>query len=391
MKLALVVQRYGAEVAGGSEAHCREVAERLAADHQVTVLTTCARDYISWRNEFPAGESREAGVRILRFRARQRNAARFWHASQLAFSRQARPEEEVAWFRENGPYAPELIRHLETEGASYDCVLFWTYRYYPSFAGLPLVADRAILLPTAEEDPAVRIRCLRSFFRQPAGFFFLTEEEAQLIRTLAADPLANSEVIGSGLDPAPEGSDPQQLAAAGIEPGADFMLYLGRVDKNKGCETLFEHYLRYVEDTGSSSLLVIAGKEAMPVPEHPQIRKLGFVTDESRMALLSAARFLVMPSPFESLSLVLLEAWNHSRPALVNGHCNVLRGQVRRADGGLYYDNYQQFREGADLLFERRETADQLGAQGLAYVEQHYRWPIVMGKIEHGLKHWPAR
>ena len=33
MKLACVIHRYGAELAGGSEAHCRAIAHQLAARH----------------------------------------------------------------------------------------------------------------------------------------------------------------------------------------------------------------------------------------------------------------------------------------------------------------------------------------------------------------------
>ena len=57
MKLALVVQRYGAGIAGGSETLCRHYAERLADHHDVTVLTSCARDYFTWSNELPPGVS----------------------------------------------------------------------------------------------------------------------------------------------------------------------------------------------------------------------------------------------------------------------------------------------------------------------------------------------
>jgi glycosyltransferase involved in cell wall biosynthesis len=89
-----------------------------------------------------------------------------------------------------------------------------------------------------------------------------------------------------------------------------------------------------------------------------------------------------MPSPFESLSMVLLEAWNHGLPALVNARCKVLRGQVLRADGGLYYGSTTEFIAALDYLLERPEAARALGRQGLAYVDREYRWPIVMEKIE---------
>ena len=89
-----------------------------------------------------------------------------------------------------------------------------------------------------------------------------------------------------------------------------------------------------------------------------------------------------MPSPFESLSMVVLEAWNHSVPVLVNARCGALRGQVLRADGGLYYRNAGEFDAALDYLIDRPDAAHQLGAQGLAYVEREYRWPTVMAKVE---------
>ena len=69
MNLLFVVQRYGANVAGGAEAHCRMFAERLAArGHDVTVLTSCARDYDTWADAYPPGVERIDGVDVHRDR-----------------------------------------------------------------------------------------------------------------------------------------------------------------------------------------------------------------------------------------------------------------------------------------------------------------------------------
>lgn len=160
-----------------------------------------------------------------------------------------------------------------------------------------------------------------------------------------------------------------------------YLLYLGRVDRNKGCDALLENFQEYAS-TREDVTLVLAGPAKMQVPAHPRIRALGYVPDEVREALLAHARALVVPSWYESLSIVLLEAWNHAVPALVNGRCGVLAGQVTRANGGLYYMYPTEFDEAAEYLLTRPEERDALGRQGLAYVEREYRWPTVLARVE---------
>jgi glycosyltransferase involved in cell wall biosynthesis len=318
-------------------------------------------------------------LRVLRFPvARQRQIHRFMDLSDLVFADRASAPEQEQWFRENGPDSPELLEYLRRHGAEFDRVLFWSYRYADAYFGLPLVADRAVLVPTAEEDPLIHVDALGPFFALPKGFLFLTPEEETLVAMRAA-PGRPSAVIGCGLDPVAGDADDSCLDRLGlVDP---FVLYLGRIDPNKGCQALMRHFLRYAE-LGRNVQLVMAGPASMPIPEHPLIRPLGFVDDAVREALLTRARALVMPSPFESLSMVLLEAWNHGLPALVNARCKVLRGQVERADGGLYYANTTEFIAALDYLLDHPDAARTLGRQGLAYVDREYRWPIVMDKIE---------
>jgi glycosyltransferase involved in cell wall biosynthesis len=385
MKLAFVVQRYGADIAGGSEAHCRGLAERLSGRHDITILTTCAKDYVTWDNAFPAGASVDNGVRVLRFPvARSRRLKVFADLSDEVFDTGASRERQHEWFRENGPETPALLDHLRAQGRDYDLVLFWTYRYFQSYFGLPLVADRAILVPTAEEDAAINLDVVRDFFDKPAGFLFLTPEEGDLVSSKAHRAPRPSAVAGIGLAPAVRGGTSRTpLDRLGIP--SKYFLYLGRVDKNKGCDALLDNFQEYAVRRADVTL-VLAGPAKMQLPSHPQIRGLGYVSDEVRQALLAHAQALVVPSWFESLSIVLLEAWNCGVPALVNGRCKVLAGQVRRANGGLYYMFPAEFDEAAEYLLSRPAEREALGRQGLAYVEREYRWPTVLARVE-GLLH----
>ena len=78
---------------------------------------------------------------------------------------------------------------MQRHGDEYDLVLFWSYRYYPTFFGLPLVADRAILVPTAEDDALIDVEILGRFFGLPAGYMFLTLEEKDLVAARCSRPL----------------------------------------------------------------------------------------------------------------------------------------------------------------------------------------------------------
>jgi glycosyltransferase involved in cell wall biosynthesis len=380
VKLAFVVQRYGQDIAGGSESHCRQLAERLSPHHDITVLTTCARDYVSWANSYPPGETRENGVCVIRFPvARQRRIKAFADLSDELFDGSTNRALQDEWFRENGPVTPALLDHLRAEGRSYDLVLFWAFRYFQSYFGLPLVADRAVLVPTAEEDPVIELDVLPEFFQKPAGYLFLTPEERLLVSSRIGGLSVPNAVIGIGLELAPLA--PQALQA----PQAPYLLYLGRVDKNKGCETLLEYFQEFAAGHDGVDL-VLAGPAKIQIPRHPRIRALGYVSDEDRLALLTHAHALVVPSPYESLSIVLLEGWNHAVPALVNGGCKVLAGQVRRANGGLTYQSPAAFTEALAFLLSHAEERAALGRQGLAYVEREYRWPTVLARVEQLLR-----
>jgi glycosyltransferase involved in cell wall biosynthesis len=380
MRLACVVHRFGREIAGGSEGHCLVVAERLAAHHDVTVLTTTARDHVSWRNALAAGRSELGPLHVIRFPVvRQRVVRAFADLSERVFDSTASLEQQEDWFRANGPEVPDLLSHLEAHGRDYDLILFWSFRYYPSYFGVPLVADRAVLLPTAEEDAAIHIGTLRRYFSLPAGMVYLTPEEQSLVEDHMDGRVPPSCVIGSGLDEPPS-VDPSILGPLGVTP--PYVLYLGRIDPNKGCDALLRFFIRWADLAGGTVPLVMAGPANMAIPEHPRVKPLGFVSEAVREALLAQASLLVVPSPYESLSMVLLESWNHGVPALVNAQCRVLKGQAQRSGGALYYRNYDEFAAAIKTLLARKDVARSLGAAGRDYVARCYRWPTVMRTLE---------
>ena len=272
-------------------------------------------------------------------------------------------EEEEDWVRSNGPDAPALVKAVGAARERFDFFLFYCFRYYQSYFGLPRVADRAILVPTAEEDPAVHLGIYRPFFRRPRGIVYLTPEEQALVEDASRQPRGAEHRHRQRPQPARAGPV-LRLSRRSIDLKRPFVLYVGRIDKNKGCVTLFAYWKKFLEETGLDVDLVLAGKPVIHVPDDPRIRLLGFISEEEKVAALRECALLVMPSPYESLSVITLEAWKMGVPVLANARCRVLMGQCLRSNGGFFYHGYAEFAEALDLLLERPEVGRVLGAPG---------------------------
>jgi glycosyltransferase involved in cell wall biosynthesis len=145
---------------------------------------------------------------------------------------------------------------------------------------------------------------------------------------------------------------------------------------------MIDHFLRWQRETRSPLTLALFGRSTMTLSDYGHVRLMGVVSDAEKLAAIAGARALVMPSRHESLSMVVLEAWMMNRPVLVNGDCEVLRGQVLRANGGLYYRRYEEFAEAADVLVSQPGLGDRLGRQGHDYFQANYAWDRVMEKYE---------
>jgi glycosyltransferase involved in cell wall biosynthesis len=377
-----VVQRYGEEVNGGAEYHCRLVAEHLAKHHRVEVLTSCAKDYITWRNELPAELSTVNGISVRRFKVkRPRDADRFGRISQKVFRGPHREQDELQWLEEQGPYSPRLIRFLRGHREEYDYFVFFSYRYYHSYHGVSALADRSLLVPTAEKDEVVKLKIFRPFFHLPRAIVFNSIEERQMIWSVAESQDLKGDVVGVGTE-VPDSPSPDIFRSRHRGRGLRdrYAIFIGRVDENKGCRQLFHYFRRYQDETGSSLGLVLVGGRTMEVIDHPSVYYAGFLSEEEKWSALAGAEFLIMPSELESLSMVTLEAWALAKPVLANGRCDVLRGQCQRSNAGLYYTNYYEFRETVELLEEDRCLREGLGENGRRFFQEHYRWDVIEAK-----------
>ena len=380
MKVAIVVQRYGADINGGAEQHARYVAEHLAKHVEVEVLTTCAhRDYISWKNELPEGKEMVHGIAVHRFPvAAERNPIEFAKWSEQVFTRQHSLRDELAWLDAEGPTSPALIDHIKKHEADYDFFIFFSFRYHHSFHGCRAVPSKAILVPTAERDGALGLGLYPPVFRGVRAFMYNSFEERALIQTVANNQSVPGVVVGVGSE-IPERSNGGRFRQK-FDMRDHFAIYVGRIDENKGCVELFEYFEHYSASLVDGMHLVLVGTPHVPIPKHPRIHHLGFLEDQDKYDAMAASELLIMPSYLESLSMVALEAWAMGKPVLANAKCDVLQGQCLRSNAGLFYANYQEFAATMRAIDTTSSLQAALGRNGRGFFERHYAWPVIEKK-----------
>jgi glycosyltransferase involved in cell wall biosynthesis len=376
-EVAFVVQRYGRGVTGGSETLARALAERLCPALGVTVFTTCARDYVTWRNEEPEGREEEAGVVVRRFAVEEeRDLGAFNAFAETLYDRPHSEGDEREWLRRQGPCVPRLVDALREEKARFSAIVFFTYLYYPTYWGLRAAPERAILVPTAHDEPPLRLALYREVFALPRAFAFLTAAEERLVRRRFAIGDRPAAVAGMGVDAPP----PPDVAGfrARHRLAGPYVLYAGRIDAGKGCAEMLAFYERFRATRGPAPELVLVGRMALPELRQPGVRYLGYVSEEDKTAAMAGARAVLCPSPYESLSIVLLEALAVGTPGLVSARSEVLADHARRSNAALYYADVEEFVEALDLLARNDALRDALGTNGRAYVAAEYRWDVVL-------------
>ena len=334
MRIAFIVQRYGAEILGGSEYACRLSAEHLSTRHEVEVLTTCAREYTTWENAYPESSDRIRGVTVRRFaNAQTRNLESFNAYSDWIFSNPHTATDEEAWLQQQGPWCPALIEYLQQKHKSYDALIFFTYLYAPTVLGLHVDPKRSILVPDGARragDPPGhvqgRVRPSRSHrlhdqrraqlppqslhnqgqdLKRPlSAASTCRRTSTRVVRHLqAATVTTRDRRVTTG--PRRPAAPAARCSGAVTASTGPFVLYGGRIDPGKGCEELIEYFSTYADAQGDATLALM-GIKLMPIPEEPFIRFAGMLSETERLDALEAATVVVVPSPYESLSLLAL-------------------------------------------------------------------------------------
>jgi glycosyltransferase involved in cell wall biosynthesis len=388
MKLAFVVQRYGREILGGAETLARQIAERLARRHDIEVFTSTARDYITWANEYPPGEEKLRGVRIRRFPVvSERNLEEFNRFSEWIYGHDHSGDDEIRWLEMQGPIVPELVNALRKDRDRFDLIVFFTYLYYPTYFGLQVAPEKSTLVPTAHDEPPLKLEIFKEVFARPSSFLFNTEAEELLVLDRFHGVYKKMrETIGIGMELL-DLPDAAAFRRRNKLPGR-FLLYAGRIDEGKGCGELmrfFRFYKDEVPEAGNLHLVFI-GQLSMKLPEAKDIRYLGFLDEEEKLAAMAAATAVVIPSQMESLSIVALEALSLGTPIIVRADSPVLVEHCRKSNAGLYYADYDDFEGIVNLLLTDKALVKGLGRQGKEYIKDNFGWEKLLPRYELALR-----
>jgi glycosyltransferase involved in cell wall biosynthesis/SAM-dependent methyltransferase len=396
-KVAIVVQRCHESVVGGSEALAWQYANLLKDAYEVDVLSTTATDAAYWSNVLPEGLEVRDGINIRRFHVdigyspyrTDLFTRMIGDFDRLGAGSHSSPEggmKHIPWsislqeelVRRIGPYSKSLVMYLRHNWAQYRTVIFVTYLYPTAYFGLLEVpAGRALFAPTLHDEQPAYLSVYKHAARRAHAMIWLTDAERRLGRDLWGE--LPGRVVSMAIDVEPRPPQPRETP---------YLLYCGRIDPNKGCDELFDYFIRFKQQQPSALRLVLTGTPDVPVPDHPEIDFLGFVSAEEKFHLMAGASVYVMPSSKESFSIVTLEAMAQRTPVLVTSKSNVLADHVKRSGGGRMFDDYESF---AGRLNEMLSgDLARLGEAGRQYVVARYTPERVRALLIEAVESCPA-
>lgn len=411
-KIAFIVQRYGLEVNGGAEYHCRIIAEKLSTVYDVAVLTSCASDYLTWANVYPEGEESINGVKVIRFAANAERERKNLRASVKKLKKKQLHQvllralglldvyEKILpykitiddfdkWTQYQGPYLPKLISFLTANHDQYTALIFFTYLYYPTIQGIKIAPQKSILIPTAHDEPPIYFPFFKKFFNTPKAILYNTISEKRFVNRMFNNENIYSDIVGVGIEPV----EPAVIYDAKeiLKTDCKYLVYIGRIDASKGCKMLFDYFLKYKKTGNKNIKLVLVGQIFMKIPADDDIIAMGFIDEDIKIALLKNAMALIIPSFYESLSLVTLESMAYGIPVIANKDCEVLKDHIENSHAGFLFNDYKSFEKAVDIINNPQFDVSILSANAKKYVAENYTWDVTIKKYQSAIAHVSPR
>ncbi|WP_321311671.1 glycosyltransferase family 4 protein [Halarcobacter sp.] len=377
-KVAFIVQRSGKEVNGGAESYCFTIAEKMKKYWDIEILTTCALDYMTWENYYDEGIEVVNDIPIRRFKVDEvRDIEKFnnFYKNGMPEAETTTIEKAETWMKLQGPNSENLTAFIKNNSDKYDAFIFFTYIYATTYFNLPFVKEKAYLASFAHDERPIYLPIWKDFFKKPKKMIFSTVEEKNFLQKQFPDVKFDGDIFGIGID------KPNDISNIRFRQKYDiyspYILYIGRIDESKGVHDLIQYFLKFIDKYKINIKLVLAGKSVIDIPKNEFIKYIGFIDEQTKFDAIEDCELLVNSSPFESLSMVLLEAWSMNRPVLVNRISDVMVGQCKRSGGGKSYLGYDSFENELKSMLDENKYYDTLSS----FIESEYSWKVIENKF----------
>lgn len=410
--IAFVVVRYGRDINGGAEYHCKMLAERLTQNYHVEVLTTCVKNYITGENEFPEGEEMLNGVLVRRFKTEPidrdikhyfvRKARKSVKLRKFLYKFHIlsflscfypvwtyREKWELSEYTSSVFYSPSLLSFIKENKNNYKVFIPITVDYPPVFYTTQYVPQKTIVIPTMHYQRAAFRSALTKVFTKAAYIGFNTNAEQKLAKGIFGPFMSSHGIISVGCELATPAN--WELTSAKYKLPTEYLLYVGRIDRDK-IQDVYDYFITYKQIYKSSKLkFVLVGGIFCEAYKHPDILYTGFVDEHEKVSIIEHAKIVINPSKYESLSLILLEAMSLKKAMLVNGLCNVMKEHCKKSrHAALSYSNKKEFIKKLRKIDSSDRLRIEMGEKGLIYVHKNYNWDTILQRLINCIEHVSA-
>lgn len=382
-KILFITPRFLQNASGGAEKLAFDYVNILSQSHTVTVCTTAAKNYVTWKNEFKTGFTEENQYKVIRFSVEKtRNIHRMNQILDrcLKAGDTVSMKDQMSFIKEQGPYSPDLIEYVKNHQSQYDLVILIGYLYYPIVLSVPLLKIPFVIVPTFHDEPPFRLPIYKQTYQNHYLYSFNAPEELQVYESYTRQKVKNYFLIGTYVDE-PLLTEKQTISHHSIENFQ--LLTIGRIEPAKGYPELFQDYhdWKQLNHRYDVSLKCLGSVFSMDVSKEKDILFPGFVSEENKTIEIQKSYLLLNPSAYESFSISIMESWLQEKPVLVNGKSSVMRGHCLRSQGGLYYSDKVSFQRMLDYLLDHQSIANQLGKNGRKYVLANFTKPVIKTKL----------
>ena len=395
-KIAIITPRYGREAAGQVPYAAAALARRLAAFYSVTVLTSTAKDYDSFANYYPEGESVEDGVKLLRFKTTSDRDEQSFERLEalrvnLGFVGKMLDKKLI---REKGPLVRGLTAYIKEHTKDYDRMLFLTFSYYTTVAAWKYAADKAVLIPftkNADEIALIKRDIYRDIFSSAKFVIYKDEEEKQAIEALLKEPYPESSTGVTGFEIPPYADSPEKRAELVSEfrkkyaVEGEYILYTGHISAGRECDKMFECFAAFKESKpGKDMHLTVIGRPdgEVVLPVDIGAYYPGFVSEKERFAAIAGAELLWFtaesPADIHNFTAGLM----FGVPAIVSGNCTRLAEMAKRSESAFVYDSKEDcIKYMSDIAMMSDRDYARISVRGRFFSEDNYGWDAVTARI----------